>query len=187
MWTAAAWPLQVSAAHVCWCIFVHILSASLCSRSSLDASLDFILLWLFCRFVGRINIYKDKEEPVARWVYFFLVYTYFLVLSVSQIMKCLWWCFWNKDSQGFCFILADHLGLRTCSLEEPRWRTHNIFMVVTCGFTLFNVSWIIEKNYKGVTVLIGQCFLSPQLLQCTLVWRPRWRLITSLNLRSAPL
>lgn len=22
----------------------------------------------FSRFVGRINIYKDKEEPVARWV-----------------------------------------------------------------------------------------------------------------------
>lgn len=31
-----------------------------------------ILIWcgfprFFSRFVGRINIYKDKEEPVSRW------------------------------------------------------------------------------------------------------------------------
>lgn len=63
MWTTAAWPLQVSVAHPQRC--VHIC----CSRSSQVAPLELISLWLFCcRFVGRINIYKDKEEPVARWV-----------------------------------------------------------------------------------------------------------------------
>ena len=67
----------------------HILSATILEADfPFKASLNLIFLWLFCRFVGRINIYKDKEEPVARWGCFFYGVMFFLDIFYWQSQLC---------------------------------------------------------------------------------------------------
>lgn len=44
---------------------IHILSSTASQKKIVPVDFDSAAT-VFCRFVGRINIYKDKEEPVAR-------------------------------------------------------------------------------------------------------------------------
>lgn len=67
------------------------------------------------RFVGRINIYKDNEEPVARWVHVLPPVFTFECDSVKLDEASL-----NVGLRVSCFLLAGRSGRRTCSSEEPR-------------------------------------------------------------------
>lgn len=93
------WPFEQSRRWIPYMPLLNVNNHSLTSTSECDThsvadvytltccrTLPFIAVSSCClRFVGRINIYKEKDEPVARWVFTLLFYMYILMLRSGSL------------------------------------------------------------------------------------------------------
>lgn len=134
------WPLEQSRRWTLYMPLLNVNNRSLTSTSERDTlslmhtyllqqispcrfSWIYLAVTFFCRFVGRINIYKDKEEPVARWVCFFFLYLWFILTRTtpfSQLIKCLKWCSSNILFHSCRPLGAENLLLRGATLKNTQ-------------------------------------------------------------------
>lgn len=124
MWTTTAWPLQVSVSSL-HTDTVQVLTLLPCT------SWFYVVVCFFQVCGTRQHLQGQRRARFEVGVLLLCsVCTGTFLKKLSLLYKFITLVQFVLNKMLFiCFLLAEHLELKTCFSEEPHWRIHNIFMV----------------------------------------------------------